>query len=1022
MADNNNNNNNNNTMSSSSDNFNHNKSQQQQPPAPQQRPNRRRRGRGGGRNTNNNSNNDDTTITDTSHNNNINQTSASSSTSEGAVSGILRANAPTFVLTPSQAIRSSSTNNNNNNNKTNSSTTTVIGDNNSGAVGSTNSSTNPIAGKNKSRKGGGKKGGGPGRDGNGNGGPITTNNNNNTGNTVGNAQQKSKTNNSTPNKKKNKKKYPWRKFIPNGTVDPITLEDLIGLEYPPFAVCADDPYIPVPVWPVLREEDQGSKNDDNNNKPSVEELNRQRLAEQWGTSLLSNATGSNNDEKKAILPLSERPLNLYDGRALAYYLVSQLQFIDPLNRRDLTRPELLNLDKYLIRHGFTDVNVTEAYDAKGITLSTAGSAATTAQGRADILQQMAQQLLNSLFTGHSVSSIPNPTTHPTSRRSQAASFSLQEQYAAMQRQEQQQARFREAQLQQHQNAGNGTASGFGGDADYYGSYEDEDDGRIMIIDDDENPGLRGGVDGGGGGMDFPSLNETVVPSSRTGNVFSSSRITDRYGTGSAPTAAAAFPPLSALSNSTTTGGGSDVDGNGNKKPPTKASKTLSKITAVVKKTSEEEKQRQWEAREAARRKAMMSNLAFGVKPFVLDRSSQGMALAGQSSSVLGSGGVVDGPTLGGAVSEEQLQRNRAFAEALGVKLKTQRHYSSGWSRPVDSTNHRPNLDEYGMDLDAALYPDILIAVAKQKIPLLLKLEKKWRTFLMDDKAASLPLNPMDKPSRTLVHHYAEYWSLKTESFDPEPKRYVHCVKLLETKMPYPLLSEVVTHWRGPLPDISRVHLSDLESQQQAQQQQQQTAGQSSRSREIPPPPERVPSHLKARSFSPTSGGGGGIGGVDGRYNNMGGGTAATAVGGGGQLLTMMMDSNGGAPNAVRSNALLGRERPKLDLAPRTVPLELPPYDPKEHERDSTATATYDAAEDLRKREARIVERKQKEREAEERKRLALEKVFASDDEDEEEDKGRDNRGRPRAVNDGNDSDDEWGDEPQAVYDGSDDEE
>merc|ERR1712072_705446 len=77
-------------------------------------------------------------------------------------------------------------------------------------------------------------------------------------------------------------------------------------------------------------------------------------------------------------PLSERPLNLFDGKALAYYMVSQKQFIDPFTRRDLTREELVNLDSYNQKNkdgksnneGNNMLRVVDAYDAKGISLST----------------------------------------------------------------------------------------------------------------------------------------------------------------------------------------------------------------------------------------------------------------------------------------------------------------------------------------------------------------------------------------------------------------------------------------------------------------------------------------------------------------------------------------------------------------------------------------------------------------------------------------------------------------------------
>ncbi|OEU07031.1 hypothetical protein FRACYDRAFT_252473 [Fragilariopsis cylindrus CCMP1102] len=347
--------------------------------------------------------------------------------------------------------------------------------------------------------------------------------NNNNAKKKKNQKKKKKNNN-------NKKKFPWRRHIPTGTVDPITLENLQTLDYPPFALVADLPYIPVPEWPPISiiisaesiynttNNNKTSSKDNNNHKPKkevvdVEELNRERLAEQWGMHLLpskektttTTATTAHSppaaEPTPPIIPLSERPLNLFDGRALAFYMVSQLQFIDPFTRRDLTRPELVNLDRYLSRYGGSDgggdgscgfnnnddgcninnnnnnnnnnrlrkknnnskkdkkqIRVTDAYDAKGITLSSAGAAATTAQGRADIMQQMAQNLLNSLFSGHSVSTLtpnsgsnsrsssnPNQIDDDSTRRQQQQqqqqqhlleSFSLQEQYTAMQRYEQ----------------------------------------------------------------------------------------------------------------------------------------------------------------------------------------------------------------------------------------------------------------------------------------------------------------------------------------------------------------------------------------------------------------------------------------------------------------------------------------------------------------------------------------------------------------------------------------------------------
>merc|ERR1719482_1931068 len=67
-----------------------------------------------------------------------------------------------------------------------------------------------------------------------------------------------------------------------------------------------------------------------------------------------------------ILKASEiHPVQHYfDGAFLASYLVSSSDFINPINRRDLTRDECVALDEYLQRHGLPDVSVVDAFDLK----------------------------------------------------------------------------------------------------------------------------------------------------------------------------------------------------------------------------------------------------------------------------------------------------------------------------------------------------------------------------------------------------------------------------------------------------------------------------------------------------------------------------------------------------------------------------------------------------------------------------------------------------------------------------------
>ena len=892
----------------------------------------------------------------------------------------------------------------------------------------------------------------------------TTNNANNTADHTPTAAQqkppppppkpKKKRNNKT--RKKNKTKYPWRKDIPPGSVDPITLEELASLDYPPFALVADEPYIPIPTWPVPRpnvaaaagpgadaadHNETPKKQNNKNNHVDVEDLNRQRLAQQWGMEVLGASHPPKSDgtacaplvatqTTKTFVPLSERPVNLFDGRALAFYLVSQLQFIDPFTRRDLTRPELVNLDRYLLAttpptHNAHErpIRVTEAYDAKGITLSSAGAAASTAQGRADIMQQLAQQLLNSLFVNQSVTNGGAPPTVPTTTAPTAVaersteSFSLQEQYAAIQRQElqqQQQQQQRGEQQQQEQQA----AHGYGDSAGVYYNDGSMGGGGFTIIDDDENPELRGR-------NDFPSLITNAaagagpVPAGNFSSHTSSSPFysaahiagAGRYrpGTiGSASSDDTAFPSLqsTAAASSSTNNSRHNNDTSSAARTavvvdvtratssvtkPKKKSKTLSKISGIVKKTTNEEKQKQWEAREAARRKAMMSNLTFGSNHASSNNNntSNSSSLLTPPSLTLNDGSIIGE---GDVATKEQVERNRAFAEALGVR---KRSYASGWARPtteeddgtgtgtVENNNDDNDDDHFRRELVATTYPESLVVQASDQIPLLMKLEKKWKLFLKDDKTASLPLTPMDKPNRAFVHQYAELWNLKTESFDPQPKRYVHCVKLLQTRMPRPLLSDVVTQWRNngrrltlpaplpdatrtlfdSLPDATRTVLSPSSTPAADDHTSQQTAGQTSKSRELPP---------------------------------------STAI----------------IPQNSRLNALMGdsitniEQRPMLDILPRSVPLNQEQQQLQEQAAVAASTcSTYAAEEDLKKRQMRLEERKRKEKQKQDRKKQVLEDAFASDDDED------DDNNKKRNIS----NDDEWGEQTVALYDGSDDE-
>lgn len=694
-------------------------------------------------------------------------------------------------------------------------------------------------------------------------------------------------------RKRGQKRYPWQQHIPPDTVDPITLESLHSLHYPPFALVVEEPYDVVEVWPIPESgvaESKAAVADE-----TEEERERRIMEEQWGkTFKLKEEEKEPSPQPTAIA--EKRHYHLFDGRALAYYMVSQLQFIDPLNRRDLTRDELVNLDHYLRRHGFTNLNVTEAYDVKGVTISKAGSAGNTAAGRAAILQQEASTLLHALFGGMSVAE-----PRVASRRG----GDLRSQYQSQQESED---LYRTTTRQDSRSLGVEQP-----DAGVYGGE------GLLVIDDDMNPGLR-------------SSAPAFVPGSADSTLWSARHIAQRYGH-EATVRAHDFPSLSAVATRTETKQEEPLRAAATaKKPP---SKTLARITGAVKKTDPEEQQRQWEAREAARRRAMMSNLTFGSNPAAWDTPQQPQM---QIPSTIVAVKDSEPP------SEAQLQRNRAFAEALGVRPATvRRPLNSGWARPADG---KVELDEFGNELNAAMYPDALIVQARERMGPLLKLEKKWLKFMEDDTAASLPLNRMDRPMRAFVHEYSDFWKLHTESFDPEPNRYIHCVKLLDTRCPQPLLSDAASNWRGPRPVLAGTRPVVAEDHDV-----QQTAGQSTRGREIPPLPARPPLMLKPRSTDP-----------DGWQES----SPGIPIGGFPSL------KEGDTVHTRFESMREGRERPKLQLQKRTVPLELPPYEPP--------PKGFDVAEEMKRRQTKLAETVRREREKLERHRQVLQAAFASDDE------------------------------------------
>ena len=212
---------------------------------------------------------------------------------------------------------------------------------------------------------------------------------------------------------------------------------------------------------------------------------------------------------------------------------------------------------------------------------------------------------------------------------------------------------------------------------------------------------------------------------------------------------------------------------------------------------------------------------------------------------------------------------------------------------------------------------------------------------------------MDKPTRIFVHKYSDFWNIETRSYDPEPKRYIHCVKMLETFAPYPLLSTAVRKWRGP---TGTTFLRKTPAPDIAQQQSEEITS-SSVLREFPLTDDRVPLKLALRSLpkdyiSPPL--------LDDPSSSHIPESDAQVFG-------------SQEPTERFAPLMAERERNKLTLDPRTKPLELPPCQPSKKKIEEEMKKSLN--------KMRLAEEMKKNQAAERKKRVLLD-AFASDDEEE----------------------------------------
>jgi hypothetical protein len=165
--------------------------------------------------------------------------------------------------------------------------------------------------------------------------------------------------------------------------------------------------------------------------------------------------------------------------------------------------------------------------------------------------------------------------------------------------------------------------------------------------------------------------------------------------------------------------------------------------------------------------------------------------------------------------------------------------------------------------------------------------------------------------------------------------------------PYPLLSTAAKQWTGPRYNSTSMALTEHALQQ--------TAGQTTtppfQSRNLPAPPQRQP--LQLQKAPPGS--------------SSAGATAALGLSGS-PLLTDEEKAS------ARFDGLASRPRAKLQLQPRTVPLEMPPF-------AAAASSTFDIQEQMQRQQERAADQARQKEATAAARREALEAAFASDDEE-----------------------------------------
>jgi len=152
------------------------------------------------------------------------------------------------------------------------------------------------------------------------------------------------------------------------------------------------------------------------------------------------------------------------------------------------------------------------------------------------------------------------------------------------------------------------------------------------------------------------------------------------------------------------------------------------------------------------------------------------------SSVSSPAGAASSHTLKCNSQCEIAKRNARLAEALGVS---------------DDSRERAGKHMAGAPV---VYPDEVMAFAKEDPKFVLLVEKTFSEFILSNKRSQV-LPHMSQERRKFVYSLAGIYRLDVQMVDQEPVRSVQVVRRLDSRVPTPLL---LTHVASTMPNLGKL--------------------------------------------------------------------------------------------------------------------------------------------------------------------------------------------------------------------------